>query len=86
MLSDSDFKALAASPSRLTPSAFSTLTPVLQNSVCGTRAFLDEIDAKKGAITEVKGYTAKYLTSAEKERVTKATMELSNKIWRAGNH
>jgi hypothetical protein len=71
--SGSDFKALAASPSRLTPSAYSTLTPAQQKSVCDTRAFLKEVDAQKGAINKIGSYSTKYLSPAENDRIVDAS-------------
>ena len=71
--SESDFQSLAASPSQLTPSAFSALPPLSQNAVCVTRAFLKEVDDQKGVITDVKGYSAKYLTPAEHQRIEDAS-------------
>ena len=83
---ESDFQALAASPSQLTPSGFSALTPVYQNSVCNTRAFIKQVDDQKGVITDIKGYSSKYLTPAEKQRVEKATEDLTVKTLAAQKH
>jgi hypothetical protein len=84
--SESDFQSLAASPSHLTPSEFSALTPVYQNSVCVTRAFLNYVDAQKGVITEIKGYSARYLTPAEKLRVQTPTEDLAVKTLAGQRH
>lgn len=84
--SEGDFQALAESPSHLTPSGFSALTPVYQNAVCLTRAFINYVDAQKGVITEVKAYSARYLTPAEKLRVEKATEDLTVKTLAARKH
>lgn len=84
--SESEFQALAESPSHLTPSGFSALTPVYQNSVCQTRAFIKRVDDQKGVITEIKGYSSKYLTPSEKLRVEKATEDLAVKTLSAQKH
>jgi Sel1 repeat len=70
--SDADFAALAASPSRLTPSAYAALAPAQQKSVCDTRAFLREVDAQKGVIDDMGRYSTKYLSPAENDRVVDA--------------
>lgn len=84
--SESDFQSLAASPSQLTPSGFSALAPAYQNAVCLTRAFIEQVDDQKGVITDVKGYSARYLTPAETPRVEKATEDLTVKTLAAQRH
>lgn len=84
--SESDFQSLAASPSQLTPSGFSALTPVYQNAVCLTRAFIKQVDDQKGVLTDVKAYSARYLTAAEKLRLEKATEDLVVKTLAAQRH
>ena len=82
-LSDDDFKALAASPSHLMPSEFSTLTPARQNSVCDTRVFIKHVDARKGIINELGPYSTKYLTPAEFDRITAASNAYLERLIRA---
>ncbi len=84
--SESDFRALAESPSHLTPSGFSALTPPYQNAVCLTRAFIKQVDDQKGVLTDVKAYSIKYLTLAEKLRVQKATEDLTVKTLATQRH
>jgi hypothetical protein len=84
--SESDFQSLATSPSHLTPSDFSALTPAYQNAVCLTRAFIKQVDDQKGVLTDVKAYSARYLTPAEKLRVEKASEDLVVKTLAAQRH
>ena len=84
--SEGDFQALAASPSHLTPSGFSALAPVNQNSVCLTRAFIKQVDDQKGVITVVKGYAAEYLSPAELKRIQDASDDLVVKIMQQKKH
>lgn len=85
-LSDNDFKALAASPSHLTPSQFSALAPKQQEMVCTTRAFIQKIDAQKGVMNKDEEYYIKYLSPAENERIVKATNEHLYRLLKAGGH
>src|SRR5260370_13615708 len=77
--SESDFQSLVASPSHLTPSEFSALTPAYQNAVCLTRAFIKQVDDQKGVLTHVKAYSARYLTPKEKLRLGKAAPDRTAK-------
>jgi hypothetical protein len=81
--SDSDFKALATSPSRLTPSEFSTLTPAQQESVCVTRAYIEQVDAQKGVINKIGAYSTKYLSPAENDRIVDAVNAHLERLIRA---
>lgn len=84
--SDDDFKALATSPSRLTASDFSTLTPAQQESVCITRAYIKQVDAKKGVINKIGAYSTKYLSPAENDRIVAATNAHLERLIRARGH
>jgi hypothetical protein len=81
--SDSDFSALAASPSRLTPSAYSALAPAQQKSVCDTRAFLRQVDAQKGVVTKIGSYSTKYLSPAENDRIVDATNDYLARLFKS---
>ena len=85
-LSDNDFKALAASPSLLTPSKFSALAPKQQEMVCSTRAFIKKIDAQKGVMDKDEEYYIKYLSPAENDRIVRATNEHLYRLLKAGGH
>jgi hypothetical protein len=85
-LSDDDFKALAASPSHLTPSEFSSLTAARQNSVCDTRVFIKHVDAQKGIINELGPYSTKYLTPAEYDRIVAASNAYLGRLIKARRH
>jgi hypothetical protein len=71
--SENDYKALAESPSHLTPAMFSALTPDQQNRVCETRAFMAKVDANNGVMTEMDDYSIKYLSPAENQRMIAAS-------------
>ena len=81
-LSESDFKALNASPSHLTQSEFDALTPARQKAVCDTRTFIAHVDAHKGVITDIEPYSTKWLTSAENARIVAASNALVEKMIR----
>src|SRR5258708_27518388 len=81
--SDSDFKALAASPSRLTPGEFSGLPPERQELVCSTRVFIRQIDAQKGIMNEMEKYSPKYLSPAENDRMIDASNAFLTKIFKS---
>jgi heme oxygenase len=78
-LSESDFTALAASPSHLTKSEFDALTPTMQRVVCSTRTYIAHVDAQKGVLKDVESYSRKWLTSAENARIVAAGNALVEK-------
>lgn len=80
---DSDFKSLAASPSKLTASGFSALTPAQKKSVCSTRAFIKELDAQGGVFNTMGSYSTKYLSSAENDRIVDASNDYLDRIMKA---
>src|SRR5260370_35240543 len=84
--SDGDFKALATSPSRLTGSEFSALTPAQQESVCVTRAYIKQVDAQKGVINKIGAYSTKYLSPAENDRIVDAVNAHLERLIRARGH
>ncbi len=84
--STSDFDALAASPSHLTPGEFSALSPERQELVCSTRAFIKQIDAQKGVMNKIETYSMKYLSPAENDRIVQATNEHLFRLLKAGGH
>jgi hypothetical protein len=71
--SDSDFKALAASASRLTPSEFAALPQEDKDLVCETRAFVRKFEAPNYVMNEPESYSNDYLNADETERVVRAT-------------
>jgi hypothetical protein len=79
MLSDSDIKALAESPSHLTAAQFSALTPKQQGFVCDSRAFVKRVDDQKGVINAIGNYGTRYLSPAENDRIVDATNQY---LWR----
>ncbi len=81
--SPSDFAALAASPSHLTPQAFSPLTPAQKKSVCGTRAFMKLVDEQKGVMNEMGLYSTKYLSPAENNRMVDASTDFLARIMKS---
>jgi hypothetical protein len=78
--SKDDYKALAESPSHLTPAMFSALTPDQQNRVCETRVFMAKIDANHGVMTHMDDYSIKYLSPAENQRMITATNNFTNAL------
>ena len=81
--SDDDFKSLAASPSRITPSEFSTLPPERQEMVCSTRSFIKQIDSQKGVMTKMEKYSPKYLSPAENDRMIDASNKFLDRIFKS---
>jgi hypothetical protein len=81
--SDSDYKALAESPSHLTPAMFAALTPDQQNRVCETRVFMAKIDANNGVMTEMDDYSIKYLSPAENGRMITASNNFTNSLMKS---
>jgi hypothetical protein len=71
--SDSDFKALAASPSRLTPSGFAALSQEDKDLVCEARAFVRKFEAPNYVMHEAEIYSNDYLSADETARVVSAT-------------
>ncbi len=82
-LSDSDFKALSASPSHLTRSEFSALETKQQEMVCDTRIFIKQIDAQNGVMTKMEKYSTKYLSPAENDRMVDASNAYLEKIFKS---
>jgi hypothetical protein len=80
---ESDFASLAASPSKLTSSGFSALTPAQQKSVCSTRAFIKEVDAQGGVFNTMGSYSTKYLSSAENDRIVEASNDYLERIMKS---
>lgn len=80
---DSDFQALALSPSKLSPEGFSALAPAQQKLVCGTRQFNKQIAAQKGIMDKMKRYSPKYLSPAENDRIVDAGDEYLARILKA---
>jgi hypothetical protein len=77
-LSEGDTRALAVSPSHLTPDGFGALTPPQQESVCKTRAAIKQLGAQKDALLDATikvtmSYSTKYLSPAEKTRIDTAS-------------
>jgi hypothetical protein len=70
--SDSDFEALAASHSGLTPSAFSALPQEDKDTVCMTRAFIRKFEAQNEVISGPESYSNDYLSADELERTVRA--------------
>src|SRR5260370_26188217 len=70
--SDSDFKALAASASGLTPSGFSALPQEDKDVVCETRAFIRKFEAQNEVMSEPERYSNDYLSADEIERTVPA--------------
>lgn len=70
--SDSDFKALAASASGLTPGRFSALPQEDKDVVCMTRAFIRKFEAQNDVISGPESYSNDYLSADEIERTVRA--------------
>jgi hypothetical protein len=70
--SDSDFKALAASASGLTPSGFSALPQEDKDLVCLTRAFIQKFEAQNEVISAPESYSNDYLSADEVQRTARA--------------
>lgn len=78
-----DFKVLVASPSHLTPDAFSSLTPAQKKMVCDTRDFIKLVDAQKGVMNEMGHYSTKYLSPAENDRMVGASNDYFSRIMKS---
>jgi hypothetical protein len=65
-----DFKALAVSPSHLTPEGFKALAPDDQADVCGTRVFIGTF---RGTLSAPPSYNSDYLSPTENHDVIIAT-------------
>ena len=78
--SDSDFKALAASASRLTPSGFAALPKEDKDLVCETRAFVRKFEAQNEVLNGADVYSLDYLSADEVERTTRANRAYLKKV------
>lgn len=80
----SDFKALAASASGLTPSGFSALSQEDKDLVCETRAFVRKFEAQNDVMTGPERYSSDYLSADELERTVRANRSYLKKVLEQG--
>ncbi len=81
--SPSDYQALALSPSKLMPGAFSALTLAQQKMVCSTRAFNQQVALQKGVMDKMKIYSTKYLSPAENDRMDAASNDFMQRLMKS---
>ena len=72
-LSDGDYESLAASPSKITRDTFPQQTAVIQKSICGTRAFVNQVRSQGWVIFTIAPYNTKYMNSDETTKIDAAS-------------